>query len=97
MELAWARIRTGRFEPLPSPEQALAHDYSPAEAQAVALYRQMAVVGDPEAVRDELTRRAHAAGADEVMLTTNVFDPDARLRSFELVAEAFGVEASVAA
>ena len=97
MELAWARIRTGRFEPLPSPEEALAHDYSPAEAQAVALYRQMAVVGDPETVRAELTRRAEAAGADEVMLTTNVFDPDARLRSFELVAEAFGIEAEVAA
>src|SRR5690606_17721325 len=64
MELAWARIRTGRFEPLPSPEEALAHDYTPAEREAVALYRSLTVVGDPEAVRDEIARRAEAAGAD---------------------------------
>ena len=89
MELTWARIRTGRFEPLPSPEEALAHDYTPAEQQALAVYRQLAVVGSPATVRDEIERRAEAAGADEVMLTTNVYDPDARLRSFELVAEAF--------
>ncbi len=92
MELAWARIRTGRFEALPSPEEALAHDYSPAEAQAVQLYRQLSVVGDPATVRAEIERRAEAAGADEVMVTTNVFDPDARLRSFELLAEAFELE-----
>ena len=92
MELAWARIRTGRFEALPSPEEALAHDYSPAEQHAVALYRQLAVVGDPETVRAEIERLAEAAGADEVMVTTNVFDPDARLRSFELLAEAFDLE-----
>ena len=92
MELTWARIRTGRFEALPSPEDALAHDYSPAEAQAVRLYRQLAVVGDPETVRAEVERRAEAAGADEVMVTTNVYDPDARLRSFGLLAGAFGLE-----
>ena len=91
MELAWARIRTGRFEALPSPEEALAHEYSPAEQQAVHLYRQLSVVGDPEAVRAEIERRAEAAGASEVMVTTNVYDPDARLRSFELLAEAFGM------
>ena len=97
MELAWARIRTGRFEALPSPEEALAHDYTPAEDHARQLYRQLSVVGSPETVRAELTRRAEAAGADEVMLTTNVFDPDARLRSVELVAEAFDLAPTVAA
>lgn len=92
MELAWARIRTGRFEPLPSPEEALAHTYSPAEEHAVALYRQIAVVGSPETVRAEIERRAEAAGADEVMVTTNVYDPEARLRSFGLLADAFELE-----
>jgi len=91
MELAWARIRTGRFEALPSPEEAASHDYTPAEAHAVELYRQLSIVGSPETVAAEVQRRAEAAGADEVMLMTNVFDPDARLRSFELVAEAVGL------
>lgn len=92
MELAWARIRTGRFDALPSPEEALAHDYSPAEEHAVQLYRQLSVVGDPETVRVEIERRAEAAGADEVMVTTNIYDPADRLRSFERLAEAFGLE-----
>ena len=91
MELAWARIRTGRFEPLPSPEEALAHDYTPAERQAVGVYRQLSVVGDPATVRDELARRAEAAGAGEVMVTTTVYDPEARLRSYALLAEAFSL------
>ncbi len=89
MELAWARIRTGRFEPLASPEEAAAHDYSPAEALAVQQYRQIAIVGDPETVAAEVERRARAAGADEVMVTTTVHDPDARVRSYELLADAF--------
>ena len=89
MELAWARIRTGRFEPLPSPDEALAHDYTPAEQSARELYRNLTVVGDPETVRAEITRRAEAAGADEVMVTTNVWDHAARLRSFELLADVF--------
>ncbi|WP_412061766.1 LLM class flavin-dependent oxidoreductase [Rubrivirga sp. IMCC45206] len=96
MELAWARIRTGRFEPLPSPEEALAHDYTPAEAQAVAQYRQIAVVGDPGTVRAELQRRADAAGADELMVTTTVHDPAARLRSYDLLADAFALAPVVA-
>ena len=97
MELTWARIRTGRFEPLPSPEEALAHDYTPAERHALEAYRQIAVVGDPAGVRAELEARAEAAGADEIMLTTTIYDPAARLRSVELVAEAFdlaGLEAA---
>lgn len=89
MELAWARIRTGRFEALPSPEEAAAHDYSPTEAQAVAFYRQVSVVGTPETVRAEIERRAERAGADEVMVTSNIYDPEARLRSYTLLAEAF--------
>ena len=89
MELAWARIRTGRFEPLASPDEAAAHAYSPAEAQAVRQVRQIAVVGAPETVAAELQRRADAAGADELMVTTTVHDPAARLRSYELLAEAF--------
>ncbi|MDT7855945.1 LLM class flavin-dependent oxidoreductase [Rubrivirga sp. S365] len=93
MELAWARIRTGRFDPLPSPEEALAHDYTPPERAAVEAYRQIAVVGTPDAVRAEIERRAAAAGADEVMVTTNAHGHADRLRSYELLAEAFGLAA----
>jgi luciferase family oxidoreductase group 1 len=89
MELAWSQIRTGRFEALASPETALAYSYSPSERAAAEMYRRLAIVGSPETVRAEIERRAAAAQADEVMVTTNVYDPAARLRSYELLAEAF--------
>ena len=93
MELAWARIRTGRFDPLPSPDEALAHAYTPPERAAVEAYRRIAVVGTPDAVRAEIERRAEAAGADEVMVTTNAHGHADRLRSFRLLAEAFALAA----
>ena len=44
------------------------------------------VVGSPETVRHGLLAFAERTGADELMLTSQIFDHDARLRSFEIVA-----------
>jgi luciferase family oxidoreductase group 1 len=49
------------------------------------------VVGAPEQVRDELTRIAEGLHVSELMLITVVHDHEARLRSYQLVAEAFGL------
>ena len=45
------------------------------------------IIGAPGTVRRGLTELLKATAADELMLTTMVFDPADRLRSFELVAE----------
>ncbi len=92
MGLAWVRMRTGKPGPLPSPEEALSYPYSTAERRLLESYRSMQVVGDPESVREHLTGMAESTGADEVMVTTMVYDHGARLRSYELLAEAFGLE-----
>ena len=47
--------------------------------------------GTPDAVREGLLERARHAGADELIVTTNVHDPAERERSFELLAEAFAL------
>ncbi len=44
------------------------------------------IIGSPETVRRGLTELLAATDADELMITTMVFDPADRLRSFELVA-----------
>ena len=44
-------------------------------------------VGSPETVRRQLTELLERTGADELMLTTMVYDIEDRVRSFELVAE----------
>ncbi len=53
--------------------------------------RRRAVVGDPASVREELELLAAAYGADEVIVVTITYDHGARLRSYELLAEAFGL------
>ncbi len=46
----------------------------------------------PEKVRAEIEEVAEQYGAEEVMVVTITFDHAARLRSYELIAEAFGLE-----
>lgn len=56
---------------------------------ALALYRKnfKPVVGSPDTARRGLEALVDATGADELMLTGQIFDHAARLRSFEIFAE----------
>jgi luciferase family oxidoreductase group 1 len=93
MDLAWVQLRRGRFGPLPTPEEAMAHDYSPQEEAIVSQYRKLQVQGTPKDVAERLRERAQSAGAQEIMVSTMVHDPEARLRSHALLAEAMLGEA----
>jgi alkanesulfonate monooxygenase SsuD/methylene tetrahydromethanopterin reductase-like flavin-dependent oxidoreductase (luciferase family) len=46
------------------------------------------VVGSPDTVRHGLEEFIRETGADELMVTSQIFDHEARLRSFEIVAQA---------
>jgi luciferase family oxidoreductase group 1 len=89
MELAWVRMRSGKPGPLPSPEEALGYPTSPAERRLADAYRSMQVVGDPSIVRTRIEELAERTLADEIMVTTNVYDHAERLRSYERLAAAF--------
>ena len=95
MELAWVRMRSGKPGPIPSPEEAMNYPYTPAERRIAEVYGSMQIIGDPPGVRAHIEELAERTGADEIMVTTNVFDHAERLRSYELLAEAF--ETSTAA
>ena len=92
MDLMWVQLRTGRLGPLPSPEEALAYPYAPQERAVVEQSRALSIVGSPETVRQQVEALVAATGADEVMVTTNVHDPDERLRSYALLAEVFEMD-----
>jgi len=49
-----------------------------------------AIVGGPDTVRDGLEDFVVRTGADELMVTANIFDHDKRKRSFKIVAEVHG-------
>jgi luciferase family oxidoreductase group 1 len=94
MELAWVRMRSGNPGPLPSPEEAMAYPYTPAERRLADAYRSMQVAGDPRTVQARIEELAERTAADEVMVTTNVYDHAERLRSYERLAEVFGMAMS---
>jgi luciferase family oxidoreductase group 1 len=89
MDLAWVRIRSGVFAPLPTPEEAALHVYSEAERQLARAFRRLVIIGTPAEVKAQIAERAGACSASEVMITCNVHDPAVRRRSYELLAQAF--------
>ena len=91
MELAWVRMRSGTPRPLPSPREAMDYSYDPAERRLADVYRSMQVIGNPPTVRARIEELAQHTVADEVMVTTNVYDHDERLRSYDLLADVFKI------
>ena len=85
---AFANLRRGRPGPLPRPVDDIAQVLSPAELAMVEHSLACRVVGSPETVRRGLDAFIKRTGADELMVTGAIHDHAARLRSFEIVAEA---------
>ena len=79
--------------PTPSWEQALACPWSDAELRArLGPIGPSLVFGSPEQVRAGLDRITGPIEADELMVMTILHDHEARLRSYDLLADAYGVE-----
>jgi len=89
--LSYLRLRTGRPGTFPSPEEAAAYPYTPAERAAVEDRLRDQVIGDPAGVRKRLDELVASTRVDELMVTTMLHDHADRLRSYELVAEAAGL------
>ena len=88
-KLSFARLRQGRPMQLPTPEDAAEYVFTPAERELVRTWTSPLIAGDPDAVRAELEALALRTGVDELMITTMVHGPADRLRSYELLAEAW--------
>lgn len=87
-ELAFARLRTGQPGKLPRPVHDIeAHVPGPVLAQVRAALS-CSAVGGPETVRAELAALVARYRPDEVMVTGNIHDHAARVRSFEIAAGA---------
>jgi luciferase family oxidoreductase group 1 len=89
VDLFWVLLASGRLRSLPSPDEALAFAYTPMERLQTQARRAMHIIGDPTTVRAKIIDLAERTGADEVMVTSNVHSHTERLRSYELLADAF--------
>jgi luciferase family oxidoreductase group 1 len=75
--------------PVPTLEEASAHQYSAHERQYVSAQRARAVIGGPERCRREIEALAQRYGADEVMVLTITGDYASRAQSYERLIGAF--------
>jgi luciferase family oxidoreductase group 1 len=86
VQQAVVSLRTGRPTTLPPPVAGYAGRLGPAEWAMVEQFLTCSAVGSPETVARQLSAFVDHTGADEVMVTSQVFDHAARLRSYEIVA-----------
>ncbi|RSS79673.1 LLM class flavin-dependent oxidoreductase [Streptomyces sp. WAC06614] len=89
--LGMLRLRSGRPGLVPTPEEAAAYPYSPLEREFIDSWLATIVHGTPDEVRTGLDDLAKRTGADELMLTSSAHSGAARLRSYALVADAYGM------
>jgi luciferase family oxidoreductase group 1 len=91
VELNFVRRAKGEYLPLASPEEAAAYDYTPVDRARIAQNASRLTVGSPATVKARLEPLIAASQADELMVTSMIFDHAARKHSYELLAQAFGV------
>jgi luciferase family oxidoreductase group 1 len=73
---------------MPPPIDDIEKFWTPAEKAQVSRMLTCSFVGSPETVARELRTFVEATGADELIVSGPIFDHAARLRSFELLAQA---------
>ncbi len=86
--MMFAHLLQNKLIPVPSVETALAW----AEGKPVFSRNRRTVLGTGADVKEELDQVVRLYGADELMLVNIMPDHAARVRSYELVAEAWGLE-----
>jgi luciferase family oxidoreductase group 1 len=92
MQQAFINLRSGRPTPLPLPVAGFLETAGP-EAQALlAQVLSSSAIGTPDQVRDAIRSFIDRTGADELMITSNIHDHRARLRSYEITADVMAAE-----
>jgi alkanesulfonate monooxygenase SsuD/methylene tetrahydromethanopterin reductase-like flavin-dependent oxidoreductase (luciferase family) len=86
LEQAFVNLRSGRPGRLPAPSAGVV--WAPHERAMLDQVLTCAAVGSPTTVRRWLNDFAARTGADELIMASQIFDHDARLRSYEIASQA---------
>jgi luciferase family oxidoreductase group 1 len=87
LQQSFLNLRRGRPAPLPPPVPSMSGLWAPAEKAMVEHAFREAVVGSLETVQRGVAAFVARTMVDELMVTAAIFEPAARVRSFELVAQ----------
>jgi luciferase family oxidoreductase group 1 len=85
-QMALGIIR-GRSYPLKKPVSNMDKVWSREEAAAIQHMMSYTFIGSPSTVKKQLEKFITQSGIDELMVTTNIYDQEDRLKSYELLAE----------
>jgi luciferase family oxidoreductase group 1 len=88
MQQAFVNLRSGRPSQLPPPIEGYIERIGAQERAILDQVLSCASIGTPEIVRAQVSQFIQRTGADELMITSQIFDHAARLRSFEIAAQA---------
>jgi luciferase family oxidoreductase group 1 len=80
-------VITGRPAPLQPPVADMSPLWGPAEQHAVQQMLGYAFIGSPATIQQDMQEFLAQTQADEVMATVNIFDQEARIYSYQLLAE----------
>ena len=86
LQQAFVNLRRGQPGPLPPPEDGYGERLAPLDRIGIEQMLSCSVVGDADTIRRGIAAFAERTGADELMLTSQIYDHAARVRSFEIVA-----------
>jgi len=86
MQQQFINLRRGSPGPLPAPVDNIHALWTAGEQYGVDQALRMSVIGNEATVRSGLQTLLNETGADEIMVNGQIFDHQARLHSFEIVA-----------
>jgi luciferase family oxidoreductase group 1 len=92
LQQAFVNLRLGRPGRLPPPVPGYGERLGAVERSILDQALSCSIVGSPEKVREGLEAFVAETGANELMVTSQIFDHAARLRSFEITAEAINTK-----
>ncbi len=93
-QMSFADIFRGVRGPIRPPIEDIDDYWTPQEKAQASHMLAFAIIGGPETVRRRLEAVVAETNADELMVVSDVFDPQKRRRSFEIIAEVAGLSAS---
>jgi alkanesulfonate monooxygenase SsuD/methylene tetrahydromethanopterin reductase-like flavin-dependent oxidoreductase (luciferase family) len=90
MQQAFVNLRTGRPGKLQPPKPGYLESLGPQESAMLEQVLSCSAIGAPDTVRRGLDAFIERTGADELMVTSQIFDHAARLHSYEITAQVSG-------
>ncbi len=86
-QMSFADIFRGARNLMQPPIDDIESYWSPHEKAQASQMLACSIVGSPETVRNGMQGMIDRTNADELMIVSDIFDPEKRLRSFEIIAD----------